>query len=114
MVKREKFNGFDEKFPIAYNDVDLCFRLYERGFENVVANNVKLYHYESISRGNDRLSKEKKTRLYKERKALYKKHTTPGIRPKWAGCRGLLSILYSCRYSSPEIARACAITSAAS
>lgn len=74
MVKREKFNGFDEKFPIAYNDVDLCFRLYERGFENVVANNVKLYHYESISRGNDRLSKEKKTRLYKERKALYKKH----------------------------------------
>ncbi len=46
-------NGFDETFPIAYNDVELCFKLVEKGYYNVLRNDVKLVHHESIRRGYD-------------------------------------------------------------
>lgn len=74
LIKKNKFNGFNEDLPIAYNDVDLCFTLCENGFYNVVANAVKLYHYESLSRGDDRENSQKLLRLYNDRGKLYKKH----------------------------------------
>lgn len=76
LVNRNKFwnvNGFDETFPIAYNDVELCFKLVEKGYYNVLRNDVKLVHHESISRGYD-VSPEKAERLRLEREHLYKKH----------------------------------------
>ena len=76
-IKRAKFDGvggFDETFPVAYNDVELCFRLCEAGLYNVVRNDVVLYHYESVSRGNDAVDKEKIKRLARELGRLYKKH----------------------------------------
>ena len=45
--------GFDETLAVAFNDVDLCLRLRARGFENIWTPFAKLYHYESISRGDD-------------------------------------------------------------
>jgi len=39
MLSKEKFNeigGFDEQLPVAYNDVDLCFKLVEHGYYNVI------------------------------------------------------------------------------
>lgn len=77
MVKREYFEqvgGFDESLPIAYNDVDLCFKLVEAGYFNTQRNDVHLYHYESFSRGDDNMDKEKFKRLAREREALYSKH----------------------------------------
>lgn len=77
LVSREKFEeigGYDEKLPVAYNDVDLCFRLIEAGYYNVVRNDAILYHHESISRGYDNKSKEKMERLIRERTKLYEKH----------------------------------------
>jgi GT2 family glycosyltransferase len=56
MVRRELFDsvgGFDESFSIAYNDVDLCLRLREGGYDNVYLPHVELMHYESRSRGYD-------------------------------------------------------------
>ena len=56
MVDKKKFQeigGFDEKLAVTYNDVDLCFKLLEHGYYNVVRNDAILYHHESISRGND-------------------------------------------------------------
>ena len=47
---------------------------YEKGYYNVVREDVVLYHYESASRGNDDMAPEKKDRLLKERKRLYEKH----------------------------------------
>ncbi len=76
MIKAEKFwevQGFDEKLYIAYNDVDLCFRLAKKYF-NVVRNDVVLYHHESVSRGMDQIDKEKMKRLEKEKIYLYKKN----------------------------------------
>ncbi|MEQ0777181.1 glycosyltransferase [Paraburkholderia tropica] len=77
MVARSKFEaagGFDESLPIAYNDVDVCFRLIELGYFNVVCPSVELYHYESLSRGQDSESEAKRRRLVQERQRLYRKH----------------------------------------
>jgi GT2 family glycosyltransferase len=45
--------GFDETLAIAYNDVDLCLRLRARGLQNIWTPFAELYHYESVSRGDD-------------------------------------------------------------
>ncbi|MCF6288411.1 MAG: glycosyltransferase family 2 protein [Proteobacteria bacterium] len=46
--------GFDEKlFAIAYNDVDLCLKIRQKGYKIVYTPYAKLYHYESKSRGLD-------------------------------------------------------------
>lgn len=77
MVEKQKFNGaggFDETFPVAYNDVDLCFGLRAAGLFNVMCQQAILYHHESISRGIDDLDPKKLTRLRLERVRLYQKH----------------------------------------
>lgn len=76
MVSKEKFlraGGFAEELKVAYNDVDLCFRLHQMGMFNVVRNDLILYHHESLSRGNDHLDPVKKERLAAERKTLYRR-----------------------------------------
>lgn len=77
MVSKEKFRqvgGFDESFPVAYNDVELCMRLVEAGYYNSVRNDAVLQHWESLSRGEDLSDREKSRRLEKDRERLYKKH----------------------------------------
>lgn len=77
MVKRSKFDevhGFDESLAVAYNDVELCFKLYEAGYLNVVRNDAVLLHHESLSRGQDD-TPERKKRLAKEKSLLYQKHS---------------------------------------
>lgn len=77
MISQKKFaevQGYDEQLPVAYNDVDLCFKLHKLGYSNIVRNDVLLYHYESLSRGNDIVNIEKINRLRKEKKYLYLKH----------------------------------------
>lgn len=62
MIDRNKYDqvgGFSEQLPVAYNDIDLCFNLVEAGYYNVVRTDVRLYHYESVSRGYDAVSPEK-------------------------------------------------------
>lgn len=55
MVKKADFeglNGFDdEHLKIAYNDVDLCFRLSDIGKRSLYTPFVVAYHYESATRG---------------------------------------------------------------
>jgi GT2 family glycosyltransferase len=53
MVRRrvfEEVGGFDENFPLAYNDVDLCVRILRKGYRNLYTPYAALYHYESSSR----------------------------------------------------------------
>lgn len=56
--KLMKINGFDENLKVSYNDVDLCLRLLSAGYYNVFLPQVKLYHYESLSRGYDNTYKK--------------------------------------------------------
>lgn len=54
MVRRRVFKevgGFDERFRVAYNDVDFCLRLRQRGHLIVYTPVALLYHHESATRG---------------------------------------------------------------
>ena len=54
MIKSEIFddiNGFDEKLKIAFNDIDLCLRVRQKGYLVVYNPYSVFYHYESKSRG---------------------------------------------------------------
>jgi GT2 family glycosyltransferase len=53
MIRREVFElagGFDDQhFAVAYNDVDLCLRLWELGYRTLWTPHAELYHYESAT-----------------------------------------------------------------
>jgi glycosyltransferase involved in cell wall biosynthesis len=70
----DEVGGFDEDMAIAYNDVELCYRLCDRDLFNVVCPDARLYHYESVSRGLDFLDPEKFKRLRKDKCTLDSKH----------------------------------------
>ncbi len=69
LIKKEKFykvKGFDEKFRIAFNDVDLNLKLLNKKFFNLINPFVKLYHHESISVGDPTSSKRDLTEFKNE------------------------------------------------
>ncbi len=75
MVQRELWNkvgGFDENLAIAFNDIDFCFKLSEKGFRHIVVPQVVFYHYESKTRGLED-SHEKQQRLQQEQTYLYQR-----------------------------------------
>lgn len=75
MVSKEKWNevgGMEEKLKVAYNDVDFNLKLRRKGYYNVFLPMVKVYHYESKTRGNDD-TPEKKARFDAEQAFMYKK-----------------------------------------
>lgn len=54
LVKKNIFdqvNGLDEKFEVAFNDIDFCLKVRKLGYLVVYNPYVELYHYESKSRG---------------------------------------------------------------
>ena len=54
MMKRsvfEEVGGLEEELKVAFNDVDLCLRIREKGHLIVYDPYVELYHYESKTRG---------------------------------------------------------------
>jgi GT2 family glycosyltransferase len=57
LVRRDTYlavGGLDERrLAVAFNDVDFCLRLRERGYRNVWTPHALLYHHESVSRGTD-------------------------------------------------------------
>lgn len=59
LVKKALFDvvgGFDlDNLPIAFNDVDLCLKILEKGYLIVWTPFALLYHHESVSRGDDRV-----------------------------------------------------------
>jgi glycosyltransferase involved in cell wall biosynthesis len=56
MVRRDiwnKVNGLNEKFAVAFNDVDFCLRVRELGYRNIWTPYAEMCHHESASRGNE-------------------------------------------------------------
>lgn len=75
MVSKKKFEqvgGLNEKLEVAYNDVDFCLKLLEKGYYNVMIPSAQLYHYESKTRGLD-TTKEKYMKFKEEEKYMYDK-----------------------------------------
>jgi GT2 family glycosyltransferase len=55
MMRKSVFDevgGFDENVKVAYNDVDLCLRIREKGYFIVYTPYALLYHFESSTRKN--------------------------------------------------------------
>ncbi|MBQ8956333.1 MAG: glycosyltransferase [Lachnospiraceae bacterium] len=76
-VRRDRFEavgGFDERLPVAYNDVDLCMRLYEAGLYNICMNSHHLIHYEGATRADDGKDRAAYDRLKRERFYFNSKH----------------------------------------
>lgn len=110
MVRREVFEeagGFCESMQVAFNDVDFCFTLLEKGYYNAVCNHIHLLHHESMSRGADE-SEEKLKRLHRERTMLCDRH--PGLNGKdpfyhdWLNRTGLDTRIQPAYRSGREIA----------
>lgn len=68
MVKKsvyEEVGGMDAAFSVAFNDVDLCLRIREKGYLVVYDPYVEMYHHESKTRGTED-TKEKIRRFQSE------------------------------------------------
>ena len=62
----DEVGGLDEvNLKVAFNDVDLCLRITEKGYRIIWTPEATLYHWESKSRGND-LSSQHFTRFQGE------------------------------------------------
>lgn len=72
LVKADLFHevqGFDEKFKIAFNDVDFCLKVREKEKLVIYDPYIEAYHYESKSRGSDE-KPENKQRFEQEKSLL--------------------------------------------
>lgn len=68
MIRAKDFaeiGGFNEELTVAFNDVDLCLKEYEKGQNNVWLHGAELYHFESQSRGYEN-TPEKQARFEKK------------------------------------------------
>lgn len=54
----ERVGGFDEALPVAYNDVDFCLRVTERGWRVLYTPDAELVHHEGASRGREDAARE--------------------------------------------------------
>jgi GT2 family glycosyltransferase len=75
MCRREVFDavgGFEGDLSVAFNDVDFCIKIVEKGYRNIYLPHVVLYHYESKSRGYED-TPEKQARFTQEIKYMQTK-----------------------------------------
>ncbi len=73
MVKRtvfEEVGGFEEKYAVAFNDVDLCMKIRKAGYLIVYNPYAELNHYESKSRGYE--DSEEKVQRFNSEVALFR------------------------------------------
>jgi len=75
LIRREVFdevNGLDESLHVAFNDIDFCLRVQQRGYRNLWTPFAELYHHESATRGYED-SPEKQARFSGEVESMLKK-----------------------------------------
>lgn len=75
LIRRKVFDevkGLDESLHVAFNDIDFCLRVQQRGYRNLWTPFAELYHYESATRGYED-SPEKQARFAGEVESMLKK-----------------------------------------
>lgn len=83
-------DGFDEKFAVAYNDLDFCLRMKARGLKSLYAAGLTLRHAGSGTRGPDAASPETLLRGADEFSRFQSRHgeaamTDPLANPNFTG-----------------------------
>jgi len=74
----EEVGGLDEaNLKVAFNDVDFCLKLLEKGYRNIWTPYAELYHHESVSRGAE--DNPKKVARFNAEVAYMKKRWTNQI-----------------------------------
>jgi len=74
MTKKSVFiqvGGFDERYQIAFNDIDFCLKVRQKGYLIVFTPFAKAYHFEFKTRGIDDTF-EKKLRFNREKEMFIK------------------------------------------
>jgi len=71
----ERVGGLDERYPSAFNDVDLCLRIREAGYSVVFAPEAVLHHDELRTYGSH----------YAGERALFEETEAARMRARWAG-----------------------------
>ncbi len=66
----DELGGLDEKFTVAFNDVDFCLRVRNAGYRIIFTPYAQLYHHESKSRGLDEKDAQKFKRFNSEQERL--------------------------------------------
>lgn len=107
LVRRDAFvklGGFDESFPIFFNDVDICYRAYARGFKIYFLPDATSVHYHGASTRHlgERLIIESHISLLR----FYSKHyrTAINILP-YSFIRGVIMLAMPLRYMAAVIRR---------
>ena len=75
----DEVGGLDEKFAVAFNDVDFCLRVRDAGYRIAWTPYAELVHYESKSRGGDEKDPAKAARFASEQQRLYDIHGRENI-----------------------------------
>jgi GT2 family glycosyltransferase len=66
-VKREvidRIGLLDERYPMAYEDVDWCLRAWQAGFRVMYFPTASLFHHESVTRGTELGAREAESQRY--------------------------------------------------
>ena len=64
----ERVGLLDERYPMAYEDVDWCLRAWQAGFRVLYFPSATLYHHESVTRGTEVGERERESqRIFWER-----------------------------------------------
>ncbi|MFA4029658.1 MAG: hypothetical protein GDYSWBUE_000951 [Candidatus Fervidibacterota bacterium] len=107
ILRRDAFielGGFDEGFPIFFNDVDLCYRAYARGFKIYFLPDATSVHYHGASTRHlrERIVIESHISLLR----FYSKHYrgTIGILP-YSFTKGIIMLAMPLRYTGALIRR---------
>ena len=75
----DQVKGLDERFAVAFNDVDFCLRVRDAGYRIIWTPYAWLYHHESKSRGSDEKDPIKERRFAAEQQRLYDQHGRDNI-----------------------------------
>lgn len=67
-----EIDGYDESFPVAYNDIDFCLRMRAKGLKILCDPGIRLVHHESRSRGRD-MTSERRKRLDEDAKRMHER-----------------------------------------
>ncbi|HXV79371.1 MAG TPA: glycosyltransferase family 2 protein [Candidatus Binatia bacterium] len=102
----EKVGGLDEiHLAVAFNDIDFCLRVREKGYRNIWTPYAEFYHDESASRGYEE-SPEKLDRFEKERDHMKRRWgelllNDPAYNPNLALDRETFTLAFPPRVTKP-------------
>jgi GT2 family glycosyltransferase len=104
LVRKSTFDavgGFDERFVHGCEDIDLCLRLGQNGYQHYVANDSVVYHHVSSSEGRRDFEQQNKQRLLERWGESIQRSLTPRERLLY-GVNLVLRLL--CRPSAISLA----------